>query len=133
MVASPAWRQLICHMPIGDLDYYSVKEYLNRSGFNVEDDIQQIWNKTKGHPLTLSLLVSTTQLHAMQPMAIEEDNGVFAQVVHTWLKELPDPQLRELVETAAVLRHFNQELLTCAMGRPISTEQFLKLVGLSFV
>ncbi|MEK3723064.1 helix-turn-helix transcriptional regulator [Paenibacillus sp. FSL H8-0034] len=132
-LSSPAWRQLICHMPIGDLDYYAVKEYLYRSGFNVEDDIQQIWNKTKGHPLTLSLLVSTTQFHTMQPMVIEEDNGVFAQVVHTWLKELPDPQLRELVETAAVLRHFNQELLTCAMGRPISTEQFLKLVGLSFV
>ncbi|MDF2671211.1 MAG: hypothetical protein K0R67_3517 [Paenibacillus sp.] len=132
-LSSPAWRQMISPMPIGDLDYYSVKEYLSRSGFKVEDDIHRIWNKTRGHPLTLSLLVSTTLSHAMQPMAMEEDNGVFAQVVHTWLKELPDSQLRELVEAAAVLRQFNQELLSCAMGRPIPTEQFLKLVALSFV
>ncbi|WP_240417872.1 helix-turn-helix transcriptional regulator [Paenibacillus periandrae] len=132
-LSSPAWRQLIYPMPIGDLDYYSVKEYLNRSGFQVEADIQRIWNKTKGHPLTLSLLMYTTMSDTLQPMAIEEDNGVFAQVVHTWLKELPDPQLRELVEAAAVLRHFNQELLSCAMGRPIPTEEFLKLVRLSFV
>ncbi|MCD9024745.1 LuxR family transcriptional regulator [Cohnella silvisoli] len=132
-LSSPAWRQLISHMPIGDLDYFSVKEYLSRSGIEVENDIHQIWSKTKGHPLTLSLLVSTTLSQAMQPLAIADDNGVFAQVVHTWLKELPDPQLRGLVETAAVMRHFNQELLSCAMEIPVTTEQFLKLVGLSFV
>ncbi|CAI6061408.1 helix-turn-helix transcriptional regulator [Cohnella sp. JJ-181] len=132
-LSSPAWRQLISHMPIGDLDYFSVKEYLSRSGFKAEDDIHEIWRKTKGHPLTLSLLVSTTMSHAVRPMALDEDNGVFAQVVQAWLKELPDPQLRELVEAAAVMRHFNQELLSCAIGRPVLTEQFLKLVGLSFV
>ncbi|MFD0681996.1 MULTISPECIES: LuxR C-terminal-related transcriptional regulator [unclassified Paenibacillus] len=132
-LSSPAWRQLIRQMPIGDLDYSSVKEYLNRSGFKREDQIHRIWNKTKGHPLTLSLLVSTNLSNAVQPMEIEEDNGIFAQVVHTWLKELPDPQLRELVEAAAVLRHFNQELLSCAMDNPVPTEHFLKLVGLSFV
>ncbi|TMV51932.1 hypothetical protein FE783_03010 [Paenibacillus mesophilus] len=132
-LSSPAWRRLISHMPIGDLDYFSVKEYLGRSGFETEDDIHRIWSKSKGHPLTLSLLVSTTLSQAMQPMAFEEHHSVFAQVVHAWLKELPDPQLRELVEAAALLRHFNQELLSCAMNSPVPTEHFLKLVGLSFV
>ncbi|MFC5699990.1 LuxR C-terminal-related transcriptional regulator [Cohnella faecalis] len=132
-LSSPAWRQLINHMPIGDLDYFSVKEYLHRSGITAEDDIHRIWSKTKGHPLTLSLFLSTPLSHANQFILFEENSNVFAQVVHAWLKELPDPQLRELVEVAAVLRHFNQEFLANAIGSPVPTEHFLKLVGLSFV
>ncbi|MBD0379512.1 AAA family ATPase [Paenibacillus sedimenti] len=127
--SSPAWRQLIFRLPIADLDYFSVRAYLERMGITQEETMHLIWNKTKGHPLTLSLLVSTTLAHDFQKVSASDSNEVFAHVVHTWLKEVPNEHLRELVETAAVLRHFNQELLAYVLEKAVPTEQFLKLVG----
>ncbi|UUZ81904.1 LuxR C-terminal-related transcriptional regulator [Paenibacillus sp. P26] len=131
--SSPAWRQMIFRVPLSDLNYLSVKAYLEQMGIRQEEKTQLIWNKTKGHPLTLSLLVSTTLAHDFQKISISNSDDVFAQVVHAWLKEVPDDRLRELVEAAAVLRHFNQELLAYVLEKPVPTELFLKLVGLSFV
>lgn len=131
--SSPAWRQLIYRLPIADLDYFSVKAYLERMGITQEETMHLIWNKTKGHPLTLSLLVSTTLATNFHKVSLSDSNEVFAHVVRMWLKEVPDEPLRELVETAAVLRHFNQELLSYVLDKNVSTEQFLKLVGLSFI
>ncbi|MBW5448251.1 AAA family ATPase [Cohnella sp. CFH 77786] len=130
---SPAWRQLIFRLPLSDLDYLSVKAYLEKMGIAQEETMYLIWNKTKGHPLTLSLLVSTTLAHSFHKVSNSSGDEVFAHVVHTWLKEVPDDSLRELVETAAVLRHFNQELLSYVLEKPVPTERFLKLVGLSFI
>ncbi|MEK3912609.1 ATP-binding protein [Paenibacillus sp. FSL H7-0331] len=55
-LSSPAWRHWIHRMPIGDLDYISVKQYLESSGISQESMIKQIWMKTRGHPLTLSAI-----------------------------------------------------------------------------
>lgn len=131
--SSPAWRQLIYRLPIVDLDYFSVRSYLERMGIEQEETVFLIWSKTKGHPLTLSLLVSTTLAHNFKSMIGSDGAEVFAYVVQTWLKEVPDEQLRELVEIAAVLRHFNQELLAYVLEKPVPTELFLRLVGLSFI
>lgn len=131
--SSPAWRQLIFRLPVVDLDYFSVKSYMERMGIKQEETIHLIWNKTKGHPLTLSLLVSTTLAHDFHQMSVSDSGEVFAYVVHAWMKEVPDDQLRELVETAAVVRHFNQELLAHVLEKPVTTELFLKLVKLSFI
>ena len=132
-LSSPAWRHWIHRMPIGDLDFFSVKQYLDRSGISKESAIKQIWTRTGGHPLTLSLIVSTTMVQNIQGLAIADGAEVFEQVVKTWLTEVPNDELRELAETAAVLRHFNQELLSYVLDRAVATEVFQWLVGLSFV
>jgi len=132
-LSSPAWRHWIHRMPIGDLDFFSVKQYLDRSGISEEPMIRQIWMKTRGHPLTLSLIVSTTMVQNVQGLAIADGIEVFEHVVRTWLTEVPNDELRELVETAAVLRHFNQELLSCVLDQAVTTDLFQWLAGLSFV
>jgi len=132
-LSSPAWRHWIHRMPIDDLDFFSVKQYLDRSGISEESMIRQIWMKTRGHPLTLSLIVSTTMVQNIQGLAIADGIEVFEQVVRTWLTEVPNDELRELVETAAVLRHFNQELLSYVLDRAVTTDLFHWLSGLSFV
>lgn len=132
-LSSPAWRQWIHRMPIGDLDYISVKHYLERSGISQEPMIKQIWLKTKGHPLSLSLIVSTTMLQDIQGLALVDEIEVFEHILSIWLKEVPDDNLRELVETVAVLRHFNQELLSDVLDRKVKTDVFQRLVGLSFI
>ncbi len=132
-LSSPAWRHWIHRMPIGDLDFFSVKQYLERSGISEESMIKQVWMKTRGHPLTLSLIVSTTMVQNIQELAIADEIEVFEHVVGTWLTEVPNEELRELVETAAVLRHFNQELLSYVLDQAVTTDLFQWLAGLSFV
>ncbi|QMV42326.1 helix-turn-helix transcriptional regulator [Cohnella cholangitidis] len=132
-LSSPAWRHWINRMPVGDLDYLSVKQYLERSGITHEPMIKQIWMKTRGHPLTLSLIVSTTMVQNIQGLESVDGTEVFEHIVSIWLKEVPDDNLRELVETVAVLRHFNQELLSYVLDRQVKTDLFQSLVGLSFI
>ncbi|MCU6793818.1 LuxR family transcriptional regulator [Paenibacillus sp. WQ 127069] len=132
-LSSPAWRHWIHRMPIGDLDYLSVKQYLERSGISQEPMIKQVWMKTRGHPLTLSLIVSTTMVQNIQGLELVDEIEVFEHIVSIWLKEVPDDNLRELVEAVAVLRHFNQELLSYVLDRQVKTDLFQRLVGLSFI
>ncbi|WP_256759491.1 LuxR C-terminal-related transcriptional regulator [Cohnella sp. WQ 127256] len=132
-LSSPAWRHWIHRMPIGDLDYLSVKQYLERSGISQEPVIKQIWMKTRGHSLTMSLIVSTTMLQNIQSLKLVDETEVFEHILSIWLKEAPDDNLRELVETVAVLRHFNQELLSYVLNRQVKTDLFQRLVGLSFI
>jgi DNA-binding CsgD family transcriptional regulator len=132
-LSSPAWRHWIHRMPIGDLDYFSVKQYLERSGIAQESMIKQIWMKTRGHPLTLSLIVSTTMVENIQSLELVNRIEVFEHIVSSWLKEVSDDNLRELVETVAVLRHFNQELLSYVLDRQIKSDVFQWLIGLSFI
>ncbi|MFC4597615.1 LuxR C-terminal-related transcriptional regulator [Cohnella hongkongensis] len=132
-LVSPAWRQLIVRMPLDDLNYEDVKQYLSRSGIEREELVRRAWSRTRGHPLTLSLYVSTTLAQSVPPLPSAAVENAFALAVSAWLKEVPDSALREAVEAAAVLRHFNQELLSFVLERQVPTEPFLQLTGFSFV
>ncbi len=132
-LSSPAWRQLIVRIPLEELDYRAVKQYLSRSGIEREELVRQAWSRTRGHPLTLSLFVSTTLAQSVLPAHAAVIENAFAQTVSVWLKEVPNAAVREAVEAAAVLRRFNQELLSFVLEKPVPTEQFLQLTGFSFV
>ncbi|WP_256759425.1 helix-turn-helix transcriptional regulator [Cohnella sp. WQ 127256] len=129
---SSVWRKLIYRIPLSDLDYESVKQYMIRSGIDSEETVQRIWTQTKGHPLTLALFASTTLVRTLQKTGTMATDEVFKHIVNVWLTEVPD-DYRELVETAAVLRYFNQELLSYVLEKPITVKQFQKLASLSFV
>ncbi|WP_372637086.1 LuxR C-terminal-related transcriptional regulator [Cohnella sp.] len=132
-LVSPGWRQIIVPMPLEDFGYEDVKQYLCRSGIEREELVHRAWDRTRGHPLTLSLLVSTTLVQSLRTPPSPAFESVFSQVANAWLMEVPDSAVRELVEAAAVLRHFNQELLSFVLERQVQTEQFLRLTGFSFV
>lgn len=132
-LSSPAWRRLLFRMPLADLDYEAVQLYLYRSGITNEENIQYIWTRTKGHPLTLSLLISTSLVQSLKPLPDFGHNEIFNDVARVWLKEVTNLELRDLVETAAVLRHFNQELISSVLDQEVPVEQFQQLVGHSFI
>jgi DNA-binding CsgD family transcriptional regulator len=133
-LSSPAWREMVIRMPLGDLSQQAVRQYLELAGIGQAEAFHAIWNKTHGHPLTLSLFAYAT-LAERWPAGSLQNSGrdIFPQVVSTWLKEVPDPEIREMVEAAAVMRHFNQESLSYVMDKPVKTEQFLRLIGHSFI
>ncbi|XID90740.1 LuxR C-terminal-related transcriptional regulator [Paenibacillaceae bacterium WGS1546] len=131
--SSPAWRRLVLRMPVQELSAAAVKQYLRRSGIEQEETMLALWAKTKGHPLTLSLIVSTAQARTLPDIARTANEQIFPHVVKMWLKEAPDREIRELVEAAAVLRRFNQEMLSFVLEKHVPSEQFLKLTEHSFV
>lgn len=133
--ASPAWRQWLLRMPLNRLEYSAVQEYAYRNGIVSENKLLEIWTRTKGHPLTLSLLVATLLAKSSGPLASDpkDEEEAFAQVVETWLREVPDPEMREWVEAASVLRLFNQELLSFVLDREVPAERFRELSRYSFV
>jgi len=132
-LTSPAWRRLIVHIPVTDLSYEAVKRYLERSGMEKDEQALSVWTRTKGHPLTLSLFVSTTLARTLPRSARASSEDIFPYVVKVWLKEVPQREIREMVEATAVLRHFNQELLSFVLEKPVSSEQFIELIGHSFI
>jgi len=132
-LSSSAWRQKIYRMPLEDLDYSSVKLYAERSGIIGEELIQQVWARTKGHPLTLSLLVATALARTSGRDAFMDESEMFSHVVTSWLREVPDLEMKELVEAAAVLRVFNQELLSYVLDKEVRFDQFRRLSDYSFV
>ncbi|WP_438447310.1 LuxR C-terminal-related transcriptional regulator [Gorillibacterium sp. sgz5001074] len=138
-LSSPGWRRAIIRLPLSDLDYFSVRDYLLHAGIQSDEAVHQIWLKTKGHPLTLSLFAATTlteswcSLPGYGSYSCSDRDEVFDHVVRTWLKEVPDAGLRELVEATAVLGHFNQELLAFVLDREVPTDLFRRLTGLSFI
>ncbi|MDI4648294.1 helix-turn-helix transcriptional regulator [Cohnella hashimotonis] len=132
-LTSPAWRQWIHRLPLADLDFDAVRLYAERSGVTGEADQRTVWQKTKGHPLTMSLLVATMMAHSPGGQAAPEDGAVFGRVAAAWLREVPEPAMKELVEAAAVLRVFNQEIVGYVLDREIGADDFRRLAEYSFV
>lgn len=127
---SPAWRKFIAPVPLKDLGYSDVKTYLSKHSIHDENMILWVWTQTKGHPLTLSL---TAQTATVKDLIQIQDIEIFPFITQQWLKEVPDQELRTLVEAASVLRHFNQEILSFVLDRPVTIEEFHRLTALSFV
>ncbi|MBH5318455.1 ATP-binding protein [Paenibacillus sp. GSMTC-2017] len=131
---SPVWRQFIHCMPLFELDYPSVERYASCSSINDIERVQQIWRHSKGHPLTMSLVTYISeQLDMNETNTPLEDYGTLPYIVNQWLREVPDESQRALVETAALLRFFNQESLAFVMNRDILLPEFHQLIRCSFI
>lgn len=62
-----------------------------------------------------------------------QDIEVLPLITKQWLKEVPQPALRKMVEAASVFKHFNQETLAHVLEESVTVEQFQQLTELSFV
>jgi DNA-binding CsgD family transcriptional regulator len=127
---TPAWRERTRWLPIGHLKREDVLHYAKQCGITGEDQGERLWERTQGHGLSLALAVSAELLGEGGPM---ESTGWSSELADLWLKEVPDEELRALVEAASMLRSFNQELLEYIMEQEASTHVFTRLTQLSFV
>ncbi|MGE5704004.1 MAG: helix-turn-helix domain-containing protein, partial [Clostridia bacterium] len=128
---SPLWRNKILYIPVEHLNQEETVDYLSRCGIEKEELREQMWLQSLGHPLTLSLTVASQ----MAGKVITPGAGAdwFDEIAAIWLKEATSKELRKWVEVAAMLRHFNQELLSYLLDEEIASELFDQLTGLSFV
>lgn len=129
---SPAWRERLLQLPMKHLEKPDCLDYLNRCGMIEAEQMEQIWRRSKGHPLALSL-AAATQASRGEAADIASGTDWFGEVAALWLKEVPDQELRRHVEAASMLRHFDQEMLSCVMEEEVPADVFDRLTALSFV
>ncbi|WP_274318826.1 LuxR C-terminal-related transcriptional regulator [Paenibacillus qinlingensis] len=131
-IVSPAIRERLLFMPLGNLTHAESAVYLNQCGITEGQQIERIWFKTGGHPLALSLAADVNPnvdwMHTST-----EDTGWFDHLAKAWLREVPDAHLRKVVEAAAVLLRINREVLQVIMDQEMDDETFGHLISLSFV
>ncbi|OXM87582.1 LuxR family transcriptional regulator [Paenibacillus rigui] len=128
---SPAWRELIRQLPLQHLNREDCLKYASLCGIREEERMEYLWRRSKGHPLTLSVAVAAQSYG--EETVITSGSDWFQEVASLWLKEVPDDELRAVVEAASVLRRFNQELLSFVMEKDVSLHVFERLKSLSFV
>ncbi|MGD8189346.1 LuxR C-terminal-related transcriptional regulator [Brevibacillus ginsengisoli] len=129
---SPAWRERVVRISLGSFDRPQSFAYLRKCGISSPDQQKKIWTLTHGHPLALSLSVSTFSGNTDDWEASDGEDW-FDQLAEIWFREVPDQDLRQWVEVASVLRKFDQESLYFIGGETISSEMFTQLCRLSFV
>ncbi|WP_168735468.1 helix-turn-helix domain-containing protein [Cohnella fermenti] len=131
-IVSPVLRERMRFIPLGNLSREQCADYLRSSGITEEETIEIIWRKTRGHPLALSLAAFVRIRSEWTDSAMDEAEW-FDHLAKAWLREVPDPSLRKMVEAAAVLLHVNRELLQFVLDTEVDDEAFERLISLSFV
>lgn len=129
---SPAWRERVERFPLGSLNRDQTLAYLRKCRIATLEKQERVWSLTKGHPLALSLSAS-----AFAADTVDWDSsggeGWFDHLVELWLREVPDQDMRQWVETASVQRQFDQESLSFISGEAITSDRFTQSCRLSFV
>ncbi len=134
-VLSPAWRSHIARIYLEHLPFEAVERYARYCHISDPSLVRDIWRRSKGHPLTLSLLTFFWEQQAPEAgeeRSAEEENSL-PFIVSQWLREIPGEHMRPLVEAAALLRYFNQDTLSFMMGKEVTSPEFYQLIRFSFV
>jgi DNA-binding CsgD family transcriptional regulator len=131
-ILSPALRERLLFMPLGNLTDSDSAVYLQQCGITDEHHIARIRLKTGGHPLALALAADVSPNVDWMNASMDETRW-FDHLVSAWLREAPDAHLRKVVEAAAVLLRINREVLQVVMDQEIDDDTFSQLISLSFV
>lgn len=130
---SPAWHRMVKPMPLEDFDLHLARKYLAGLGIHDETVIRDIWDFTRGHPLALSLAASLVLQGSPAGLNTQQKAEAVQELARYWLSEVPDEGLRGLVEAAASVRRFDQEILSHVVAGPVAAADFDRLTSLSFV
>lgn len=132
--SQPEWHDLIQPLALDNFDQELTSHYLQLNGITKKSAIEHAWLSTAGYPLALSLSINLATKETHDAETINQSNMEIATTLtQRWLRELPDINLRPLVEAASIIRIFNQNLLEAISGKQISEDDFHKLQNCSFV
>ncbi|TLS51738.1 helix-turn-helix transcriptional regulator [Paenibacillus antri] len=130
-LTSPAWRERTHWLAIDHLERDAVLDYAGKCGLAEPEQGERLWERTQGHGLSLALAVAAERIGGGGP--VDLSSGWSSELAALWLKEVPDEELRELVEAASMLRYFNQEVLEHITERRVGASAFSGIAELSFV
>ncbi|MBR7553124.1 LuxR C-terminal-related transcriptional regulator [Allobacillus sp. GCM10007491] len=130
------WREQIVQEELPAFTHSETKQFLQNHGINHPSTIQDIWNLSNGHPLTLTLSTLTFQRQPRASMDIMNTEGlhqIVKQLTARWLREIRQPELFPIIEAAAIMTRFNQEKIEFVIGKQLDYKLFQSLTNLSFI
>lgn len=128
---SPYWRKNIKQLPLAELNHQECTRYLVMCGITDELLAEQIWRRTNGHPLAMSLAAASHTIHTN--IGASDASDWFGQLAALWLQEVREYEFVRYLEAASVLRVFDQEKLSYIMDEAVSPDLFDRLIAMSFV
>ncbi|WP_423801013.1 LuxR C-terminal-related transcriptional regulator [Neobacillus sp. SAB-20_R2A] len=129
---NPVWKRMVRQTQLAFFDLETTKNYAASFSQYSEAYIQRIYSLSKGHPLTLSLMMGLSEQDFSEDSP-GDIHKLLKRVAESWLLETRDPFLQELINAAAMVRVFNQETLEEMLQKTISVDEFGHLVSLSFI
>jgi DNA-binding CsgD family transcriptional regulator/energy-coupling factor transporter ATP-binding protein EcfA2 len=128
----PLWQRVVRSIRLSFFDLETTRNYLQLYEEQNEAVIHRLFTLSKGHPLTISLLIGRSGENLLDGPDAEMDR-VLKQVAESWFREVSDPFLKEMVEAASMVRFFNQESLEHMLQTKITLDAFEQLKNLSFI
>jgi hypothetical protein len=127
------WQPVVRSIVLAGLEPEASSRYLHLRGID-PDIAAEITGAAGGIPLALSLAADmATQRGVREFPAAAEWHLAVRTLVEELLRDVGDLDLRILLEAAAVLREFDEELLAAVADKADITAAFAALCGLSFV
>ncbi len=128
-----AWGPVVQTIMLSGFPRDASRKYLGVRG--IGSDLEaEITAAAGGSPLALSLAADmATQLGVREFRAAPEWRLAVRRLVEDLLRDVSNQELRLLLEAAAVVRQFDEELLAAMVGREDITAAFAALCGLSSV
>lgn len=128
--ADPAWRDLMRVVALGNLPSVDARAYL--AACDVAEPLREdLLRISRGHPLTLSMLVDAVR-NGAAPRALGDLPDVVRALLARTVDETPGPRHRAALEVCAHLPVTTEDSLRAMLGGDVG-EVFAWLRGLSFV
>ena len=129
---APEWRGLFRSISLESLDEGEALELLSQAGL-AADQARRINRHTRGHPLALRLAASAALERPGLEFEEETVQGVVEELTHLFLADVKDPETREGLEAASVVRRITHSLLAAMLPDSASQEIYDRLGELPFV
>ncbi len=129
---APEWQGLFRSITLESLDEGGALELLSQAGLAV-DQARRINRHTRGHPLALRLAASAALERPGLEFEEETVQGVVEELTHLFLADVKDPETREGLEAASVVRRITHSLLAAMLPDSASQGIYDRLGELPFV
>ncbi len=126
----PAWQAVFSPLPLADLPLPDARELLRRRGIGTESAQTGILSVTGGHPLLLHL---AADLHLQGRADESGERAVASGLVSRWVAEWGQPELKDLLAAASLLRSFEPGLLAAMVGAGTVAQAWPQLIQLPAV
>jgi hypothetical protein len=129
---APEWQGLFRSITLESLDEGDALELLARSGLATDQGLR-INRHTRGHPLALRLAASAALERPGLDIEQGTVQGVVEELTHLFLADVKDPEIREGLEAASVVRRVTHSLLAAMLPESDSHVVYDRLSELAFV
>lgn len=129
----PHWSSLVHPIPLSHLTFAEVQDYARLHNLEQPRIHQQLYALSQGLPLIMALLLEMRERDDAGKSLQGYLTAGHDQIVYHWLRETPSDQIRQIVEAAALVRRFDQDLLEHMIENTMAPRDFDQLVNLSFI